>query len=190
MARRRGVGGVERRVSRSGEVTYRARYAMPDGSRYSRTLATKMDAEGWLAAERALIDRAPPKIRGASTARVQRVARPATSTNSPSSREHARATAALRLLAAFVGLGEGEALELRRTDVDGVTGRIEVTRKVDKNANPDAPGACSGCGRPISAPKMANGSRTVHVPPPFLTMLQVHLLEQTAPGPTELLSTT
>ena len=57
MARRRGFGEVERRVSRSGEVTYRARYAMPDGTRYSRTLATKMDAEGWLAAERALIDR-------------------------------------------------------------------------------------------------------------------------------------
>src|SRR3954453_3180240 len=57
MARRRGFGEVERRVSRSGEVTYRARYAMPDGSRFSRTLASKMDAEAWLSAERALIDR-------------------------------------------------------------------------------------------------------------------------------------
>jgi len=33
MARRRGFGEVERRVSASGTVTYRARYAMPDGSR-------------------------------------------------------------------------------------------------------------------------------------------------------------
>ncbi|MAS56159.1 MAG: hypothetical protein CMJ44_16330 [Pimelobacter sp.] len=57
MARRRGFGEVERRVSRSGQVTYRARYAMSDGVRHSRTLATKMDAEAWLAAERALIDR-------------------------------------------------------------------------------------------------------------------------------------
>jgi hypothetical protein len=54
MARRRGFGEVERRVSRSGEVTYRARSAMPDGTRFSRTLATKLDAEAWLAAERAL----------------------------------------------------------------------------------------------------------------------------------------
>ena len=46
--------------------SYRARYAMPDGSRHSRTLTTKMDAEAWLAAERTLIDREewiPPKAR-------------------------------------------------------------------------------------------------------------------------------
>ena len=48
MARRRGFGEVERRVSASGAVTHRARYAMPDGTRYSRTLATRMDAEAWL----------------------------------------------------------------------------------------------------------------------------------------------
>lgn len=30
---------------------------MPDGVRYSRTLRTKLDAEAWLATERALIDR-------------------------------------------------------------------------------------------------------------------------------------
>ena len=61
----RGFGEVERRVS-AGEVTYRARYAMPDGTRYSRTLATKMDAEAWLATERSLIDRdtwTPPPAR-------------------------------------------------------------------------------------------------------------------------------
>ncbi|WP_157550655.1 site-specific integrase [Nocardioides jensenii] len=39
------------------------------------------------------------------------------------------------VLAAFVGLREGELLELRRSDVDGVTGRISVTRKVDKEAD-------------------------------------------------------
>lgn len=296
MARRRGFGEVERRVSKGGEVSYRARYAMPDGTRYSRTLGTKMDAEGWLAAERALIDRdawtpprarqdaeerrqreaalntvggyakrylaerdlrpntltgyrqllqsrilpifgdtpladvtladikswrasldprteatnaaayrllrsllqaaeedelidrAPPKIRGASTARVQRVARPATFDELAIITDYMPERLKLFIvLAAFVGLREGEALELRRSDVDGVTGRIDVTRKVDKNAKPDAQGACPGCGRPITAPKTASGVRTVHVPPPFLTMLQAHLLEHTAPGPTGLL---
>ena len=46
--RRRGFGEVERRVSGPAGVTYRARYTMPDGTRYSRTLGTKMDAEAWL----------------------------------------------------------------------------------------------------------------------------------------------
>lgn len=296
MARRRGFGEVERRVSRSGEVTYRARYAMPDGTRYSRTLATKMDAEAWLGAERALIDRdawtpprarqdaeerrqreaafntvggyaerylserdlrpntlsgyrqllqsrilprfgdtplvdvtladikswrasldprtestnaaayrllrsllqaaeedelidrAPPKIRGASTARVERVARPATFDELSVLLENMPERLRLFIvLAAFVGLREGEALELRRSDVDGVTGRIDVTRKVDKNARRDAAGACPDCGRPISAPKTRSGVRTVHVPPPFLKMLQEHLLEHTAAGPSGLL---
>ena len=296
MARRRGFGEVERRVSRSGEVTYRARYAMADGTRYSRTLATKMDAEAWLAAERALIDRdgwspprarqeaeerrqretlfntvggfaerylaernlrpntvngyrqlldsrilptfrdtplaevtladikawraamdpkteatnaaayrflrsllqaaeeeelidrAPPKIRGASTARVKRVAKPATFDELAVIIENMPERLRLFVvLAAFVGLREGEALELRRSDVDGLIGRIDVSRKVDKNANVDAPGACPDCGRPITAPKTVSGIRTVHVPPPFLQMLQKHLLEHTAPGPTGLL---
>ncbi len=57
MAWRRGFGEVERRVAANKTVTYRARYAMPDGSRFSRTLATRMDAEAWLATERSLIDR-------------------------------------------------------------------------------------------------------------------------------------
>lgn len=57
MARRRGFGEVERRVQAGGRVAYRARHAMPDGTRYSRTLATKLDSEAWLAAARALIDR-------------------------------------------------------------------------------------------------------------------------------------
>ncbi|WP_345528291.1 site-specific integrase [Nocardioides endophyticus] len=91
------------------------------------------------------------------------------------------------VLAAFVGLREGEALELRRSDIDGVIGRIDITRKVDKNRMRAAPGACADCGRPITAPKTASGIRIVHAPPPFLPMLQKHLLEHTAPGPTGLL---
>ncbi len=296
MARRRGFGEVERRVSRSGQVTYRARYAMSDGVRHSRTLATKMDAEAWLAAERALIDRdqwtspqarkeaaerrlreaesntlqsfaerylaerglrpntvrgyrallkgqilpffgdaplhevtlaqikawrasldpakestnaasyrllrsilqaaeeeelidrAPPKIRGASSAPVKNVAIPATFDELAVIIDAMPDRLKLLIvLAAFVGLREGELLELRRSDVDGVTGRIDVTRKVDKDADPSARGACPECGRPISSPKTAKGIRTVHAPPPFLSMLQKHLLEHTAEGPSGLL---
>ena len=266
MARRRGFGEVERRASASG-VSYRARYAMPDGTRYSRSFGTKMDAEAWLSTERALIDRdawtppaarkvaaerrereaetntvgafsqrylkerglrpntvrgyesllssrilpyfgemplrdvtlsemkawrasldastdstnaaayrllrsllqaaeeeelidrAPPKIRGASSAPVQRVAVPATfdelAVIVEAMPERLRL---LIVLAAYVGLREGELLELRRSDVDGVTGRIDVTRKVDKDADPSARGACPECGRPISSPKTRSGS--------------------------------
>ena len=71
----------------------------------------------------------------------------------------------LIVLAAFVGLREGELLELRRSDVDGVTGKITVTRKVDKDVTPKAKDACPNCGRVISAPKTARGVRVVHVPP-------------------------
>jgi len=296
MARRRGFGEVERRVRATGQVTHRARYAMPDGTRYSRTLATKMDAEAWLAAERALVDReewtpprarqaveskrqaaaafntvgsfaerfllerglrpttqrnyrqllrsrilpyfgempltevtlseikqwrasldpatessnaaayrlvrailqsaeeeelifrAPPKIRGAGSARVKRIAVPATldelAVITETMPERLRL---LIVLAAFVGLREGELLELRRSDIDGVTGRVNVTRKVDKDVTPATKDACPECGRVISAPKTASGVRTVHVPPPFLPMLQKHLLEHTAPGPAGLL---
>lgn len=296
MARRRGFGEVERRRNAAGKVTYRARYAMPDGTRYSRTLGTKLDAEAWLAAERALVDReawtppkarqaaqarreaaaafntvmgfserylterglrpttvkgyrtllatkifpffgemplgevtlsdvktwrasldpsteatnaaayrllrsilqaaeeeelmdrAPPKVRGAGSARVKRVAKPATleelETIVGAMPDRLKV---LIVLAAFVGLREGELLELRRADVDAVTGRIAVTRKVDKDVIAGAPGACPDCGRAISAPKTASGLRTVHVPPPFLPVLQKHLLEHTAPGPAGLL---
>lgn len=296
MARRRGFGEVERRVSAKGEVTHRARYAMPDGTRLSRTFATKLDAEGWLSTERSLIDRdqwappparkvaeerrareaayntvssyaerylkerslrpttahnyrrllvgrinpyfgemplrsvtlseikawrasmnpkteasnaaayrllrsllqaaeeeelidrAPPKIRGASTATVRHVAVPATfdeiAVITESMPERLRL---LIVLAAFVGLRQGELLELRRSDVDGVTGRINVTRKVDKDVTPGADGACHRCGRVISSPKTASGVRTVHVPPPFLPMLQTHLLQHAATGPDGLL---
>ena len=92
------------------------------------------------------------------------------------------------MLAAFVGLREGELLELRRSDVDGVTGRINVTRKVDKDVDPVDPGRLPASAvAPISAPKTASGVRTVHVPPPFLPMLQKHLLEHTADGSSGLL---
>ena len=76
MAGRRGFGEVERR-STGGGVSYRARYAMPDGTRYSRSFGTKMDAEAWLATERSLIDReewSPPAARKMAAARREREA--------------------------------------------------------------------------------------------------------------------
>ena len=295
MARRRGFGELERRSGAMGP-SYRARYGMPDGTRYSRNFQTKLDAEGWLVAERTLIDRdewtppqarkvaearrareqamstveafakryvaerglrpttvrgyesllglrilpyfgemplrdvtlseikawrrsldpktessnasayrllrsilqaaeeeelidrAPPKIRGAGSAPVKHVVVPATFDELAiiidAMPERLRLLIAL---AAFVGLREGELLELRRSDVDGITGRITVTRKVDKDTNPSVRGACPECGRHVSSPKTKSGVRTVHVPPPFLPMLQRHLLEHTAEGPSGLL---
>jgi len=296
MTRRRGFGEVERRVGANKAVTYRARYAMPDGTRFSRTFATKMDAEAWLATERSLIDhdrwtppparkiaeakrareasyntvkmfaerylrerglrpntvhnyqrllasrinpyfaemplknvtlseikawraslnpkteasnaaayrllrsllqaaeeeelidRAPPKIRGAGSAPVRSVAVPATLDEIAIITDTMPARLRLLIvLAAFLGLRQGELLELRRSDVDGVTGRIKVSRKVDKDVVAGASGACPQCGRVVSAPKTASGVRTVHVPPPFLPMLHKHLLEHAAAGPSGLL---
>lgn len=140
------------------------------------------------AQEEELIDRVPPKIRGAGNAAVRQVVIPATfdeiTTIVTEMPERLKLFIAL---AAFVGLREGELMELRRSDVDGLTGRISVTRKVDKDADPSVRGACPECGRYISSPKTRSGIRVVHVPPPFLPMLQHHLLEYTALGPRGLL---
>lgn len=296
MVRRRGFGEVERRQNPAGKVTYRARYAMGDGTRHSRTFATKIDAEAWLASERGLIDReawsppkvrqaaqeqrrrqasvntvagfaerylvdrvlrpntirtyrqlldarilpyfgemplidvslseiklwrasldpeavaanaaayrllrailqaaeeeelidrAPPKIRGAGSAPVRRVAVPASLDEITTIiDEMPDRLKLLIVLAAFVGLRQGELLELRRSDVDHRLGWIHVARKVDKDVIPNAKGACPNCGRAISAPKTSSGVRTVHVPPPFLPMLQKHLIEFAERGPNGLL---
>lgn len=283
-------------MNAKGQVTYRARYAMPDGTRFSRTLLSKMDAEAWLvsehqlidreewtpprareavrarraaaaahntvgayaerflterglrpttvrnyrvlltkrilpifesvpltevtltdirrwrgamdpataasnaaayrllrailqaALEEELIDRAPPKIRGAGSAPPQRVAVPATFAELQTIIEHMPERLRLFIvLAAYVGLRQGELLELRRSDIDGLSGLVRVARKVDKDATRGAPGACPNCDRVISAPKTASGTRTVHVPSPFLSLLHKHLLEHAAPGPVGLL---
>jgi integrase len=284
MAGRRAFGELERRVGKSGTVSYRARYALPDGTRFSRTFATKLDADAWLSAERSLldkgtwttpqarrlaqdqltmeaslntvgrfaerylqqrslrpttahgyrklldnrilptfadvplrdvrlidiktwlaglprdtessnaaayrllrsilqaaeeeelIDRTPPKVRGAATARVKKKARPASFAELQVIVDHMPERLKLFvILAGFVGLREGELLELRRGDVDLDAGLISVTRKVDKDVIRDAPGGCPQCGRAISAPKTASGTRTVHVPPPFLPLLREHV---------------
>jgi integrase len=293
MGGRRAFGEIERRHNRSGSVTYRARYMMLDGSRYSRTFGAKIDAEAWLASERSLVDRdewsspsarqaaanrqrmlaatstvatyaerylqdpdrdlrpstvrayrqmlrsyilpkfaasplaeitskdirawrvqlnpstpaanaaayrllrsllqaaeeeeligrAPSKVRGASKARTQHIATPATLDELATIHEHMPERLKLFIvLAAFVGLREGELLELRRSDVDDAASQISITRKVEKDADPSAKGACRSCGRVIGPPKTVSGSRVVHVPPPFLTMLRHHLAQFAGDG--------
>ena len=140
------------------------------------------------AEEEELIGRIPPKVRGAATTRVRRVAVPATLDELASITNHMPDRLKLLVvLAAFVGLRQGELLELRRSDVDGLTARVSVARKVDKDVIPGAARAGPNCRRAISSPKTASGMRAVHVPPPFLRMLQQHLLEHTAAGPSGLL---
>ena len=141
------------------------------------------------AEEEELIDRAPPKIRGASTAPVKRVAVPATfdelaviidndaraaaSCSSCSPRSSACGRASCSSCAGPTSTASPA----------GSTSPGRSTRTPSAGAR----GACPSCGRPISAPKTASGVRTVHVPPPFLPMLQRHLLEHTAAGPSGLL---
>lgn len=92
------------------------------------------------AEEEELIDRAPPKIRGAGSARVKRVAKPATFEELRTIIEHMPdRLRLLTMLAAYVGLREGELLELRRSDVDGVTGRISVLARSTRTSYPERP---------------------------------------------------
>jgi len=135
-----------------------------------------------------LIDRNPVRIAKASTARVQKSQKPspvdeiATVVDNMPER--------LRLfimLAAFAGMREGEIFELRRSDIEASSGSISVTRKIEKDADPSAPGACPNCGRVIGPPKTAKGTRVVHLPPAFMPLLRAHLLAHTASGATGLL---
>jgi integrase len=140
------------------------------------------------AEEEELIERAPSKIRGASSARTQRTATPATLDELATIVDHMPDRLKLFIvLAAFVGLREGELLELRRADIDDEIGTVSITRKVEKDADAAAAGACRRCGRVIGPPKTESGSRVVHVPPPFLPMLEKHLVDYTDDGPASLL---
>lgn len=130
-----------------------------------------------------LIDRNPARIQKASTARVKNPQKPspvdeiATIVDNMPER--------LRLfivLAAFAGMREGEIFELRRSDIEPTSGSIAVIRKIEKDADPTADGACPDCGRVIGPPKTASGTRVVHLPPAFLPLLRAHLLAHTAPG--------
>lgn len=243
MVGRRSFGEVERRRSRAGKVTYRSHYMVLSGARYSRTFATMMDAEAWLAAEQQLldrdewtaptarraeverreaeaatntlgafaesylqdpdrrlrpssvrnyrhllathilpwfgqvaltefklrdiracrdamsrktpaanapacrllrsllqaaeeaelIDRVPPKVRGASNTKVQRVAVSATLDELSVITDHMPERLRLLIvLAALVGLREGELLELRRSDIDGVAARSRSAARLRK----------------------------------------------------------
>jgi len=135
-----------------------------------------------------LIDRNPVRIAKASTARVQKPQKPSPVDEMATIVDHMPGRLRLFIvLAAFAGMREGEIFELRRSDIDVTSGSISVTRKIEKDADPSAPGACPDCGRVIGPPKTATGTRVVHIPPAFLPLLRAHLLAHTAPGATGLL---
>jgi integrase len=135
-----------------------------------------------------LIDRNPVRIAKASTARVQKDQKPSPVDEIATIVDHMPERLRLFVvLAAFAGMREGEIFELRRSDMNTSTGAIAVTRKIEKDRNPDAVGACSDCGRVIGPPKTAKGTRVVHLPPALLPLLRAHLLAHTAPGATGLL---
>ena len=57
-----------------------------------------------------------------------------------------------------------------------------MTRKIEKDRNVGAEGACKNCGRAIGPPKTDKGTRVVHLPTAFLPVLRAHLLAHTAAG--------
>lgn len=130
-----------------------------------------------------IIERNPVRIAKASAARVQKQHKPSPVDEIATIVDHMPDRLRLFIvLAAFAGMREGEIFELRRSDVDAKSAAIAVTRKVEKDRDPDAEGACSNCGRVIGPPKTAKGTRLVHLPEAFLPMLRAHLLAHTAPG--------
>ncbi|MFT4085006.1 MAG: tyrosine-type recombinase/integrase [Nocardioides sp.] len=135
-----------------------------------------------------LIDRNPVRIQKASTAHVKNPQRPSPVDEMATIVDHMPERLRLFIvLAAFAGMREGEIFELRRSDIEPISGSISVTRKIEKDPDPKADGACADCGRVIGPPKTERGIRTVHLPPEFLPLLRAHLLAHTAPGANGLL---
>ncbi len=171
-----------KQISREAVRTWHA--GLPKGTPSANAAAYRLLRSIMNAAEDdELIGRNPVRIPKASTAKVKYEQKPspvdeiATIVDAMPDR--------LRLfivLAAFTGMREGEIFEIRRSDIDSSSGSISVTRKIEKDANPSAAGACSNCGRVIGPPKTAKGTRVLHFPPAFLPMLRAHLLAHTAPG--------
>lgn len=134
-----------------------------------------------------LIERAPSLPRGASSSKVVHKITPATLQELDAIAD--AMPDRLRLfvvLAAWVGLREGELLELRRSDFvrDGsgrLTGAVHVRRAVSKDPHRDHPQAC-GCGRVVGPTKTAAGDRVVTIPDPFMPLVREHLLQHTAHG--------
>ncbi|WP_165763283.1 MULTISPECIES: tyrosine-type recombinase/integrase [unclassified Nocardioides] len=130
-----------------------------------------------------LIDRSPVRIQKASTARVKNPQKPSPVDEMATIVDNMPERLRLFIvLAAFAGMREGEIFELRRSDIRSTSGSISVTRKIEKDADPQADGACPNCGRVIGPPKTEKGTRVVHLPPAFLPLLRAHLLAHTAPG--------
>jgi integrase len=90
----------------------------------------------------------PPKIRGASTRVVRRVAVPATFAELDTIVDATPDRLSLFIvLAAFAGLREGELLEMRRSKIDGVASRISVTTTWARMSRPSTASREEGCPR-------------------------------------------
>lgn len=81
------------------------------------------------------------------------------------------------LLAAWCGLRFGELAELRRRDVDAVTGVLHVSRALVRVDRADV----------VGRPKSAAGVRTVAIPPHLLPVVVAHLAAHVGPGKDALL---
>lgn len=163
--------------------------AMPKKTPAANAAAYRLLRSVMTAAEdEELIGRNPVRIQKAATARVQKPQKPSPVDEIAAIVDNMPERLRLFIvLAAFAGMREGEIFELRRSDIESTSGSITVTRKIEKDADPTADGACPNCGRVIGPPKTASGIRVVHLPPAFLPLLRAHLLAHTAPGANGLL---
>lgn len=122
----------------------------------------------------------PCRIRGASVSPRAREIRPASLSELgiivdalPPNRR------ALALLCGWCALRIGEALELRRRDLDLARGRLTVDRAVSWLEG----------GPVVGSPKSRAGMRAVAIPPHILDLLEHHLAEYVGEGPNALLFT-
>lgn len=120
-----------------------------------------------------LIERNPCRVRGGGRAKVKREPEVLTLAEllalAEAMPEHHRA---LTLLCGLCGLRFGEAVALRRRDLDLDRGLVHVTRTATKD----------GREKTVGAPKTAAGSRTVAMPQLVVDALRTHLAEQPVTG--------
>jgi integrase len=120
-----------------------------------------------------VIVRTPCRVRGGGKSKVRRepevLTLPELLALAEAMPEHHRA---LTLLCGLCGLRFGEAVALRRRDLDLDRGLVHVTRTATKD----------GREKTVGAPKTAAGSRTVAMPQLVVDALRTHLAEQPVTG--------
>ncbi len=86
---------------------------------------------------------------------------------------------ALVLLVTFASLRWGEAIALRRSDIDLVAGTVSIRRQYIELAT----------GHQLGPPKSRAGYRTIAIPPPVIQVLADHLATFVGPEPADLVFT-